>query len=580
MNQKVMKTSILRPLFALLACLPLLACQAGTTRWHEPAKQAIDKQMAAAEQAAAAAAPAVPLPPVAAVAPAPPEPRFDLNANRMPARELFMALVQGTPYSMVVHPDIKGEITLQLKQVTVEEAMQTLQTVSGFAYRREGHRYIVLGQGIQTRIFPVNYLNFDRRGTSDTRVSASELSQNGGGSSSSGSGSSGSSGSSSGGASGQGASSHGNGIQLRTNSESNFWKELKESLEAIVGTDNGRKVVVHPQAGLVIVRAWPEELLIIESYLGATQATINRQVVLEAKIVEVELNDTFQSGINWSVLGDDVWATQTGGGTVLSSGVSEIAGARGNLNPSAFAPVNAGLTSAFGGVFSLAVKSGDFTAFIELLQGQGDVHVLSSPRVSTVNNQRAVIKVGGDEFFVTGITNNTTTTGATTTQIPSVELTPFFSGIALDVTPQIDANENIVLHIHPTVSNVSQKDKSFVISGDTFSLPLAVSSIQESDNVVRAQNGQVIVIGGLMKEASSEINASVPLLGDIPIIGNLFKHKKLTRVKKELVILVRPTVVDNSRHWNDSVRDSHQRINALLGERQASESPSEGDAAQ
>ncbi|MEW5756905.1 MAG: pilus (MSHA type) biogenesis protein MshL [Pseudomonadota bacterium] len=575
-----MTASLFRPLFALLVCLPLLACQAGTARWHEPARQAIDKQMSEAEQhAQPAAAPAAP-PSQAAAEPVAPEPRFDLNANRMPARELFMALVQGTPYSMVVHPDIKGEVTLQLKHVTVEEAMQTLQTVHGYAYRREGNRYVVLGQGIQTRIFPVNYLNFDRRGMSDTRVSASELSQNGGGSSSSGSGSTtGSSGSGSSGG-GTGVSAHGNGIQLKTHSESNFWKELKESLEAIVGTENGRKVVVHPQAGLVIVRAMPEELMTIERYLGATQATINRQVVLEAKIVEVELSDSFQSGINWSMLKGEVWANQTGGGTVLSSGVSEISGARGNLNPSAFAPVNAGLTSAFGGVFSLAVKSGDFTAFIELLQGQGDVQVLSSPRVSTVNNQRAVIKVGGDEFFVTGITNNTTTTGATTTQIPSVELTPFFSGIALDVTPQIDEKENIVLHIHPTVSNVSQKDKTFVVSGDTFSLPLAVSSIQESDNVVRAQNGQVIVIGGLMKEASSEINASVPLLGDIPIIGNLFKHKKLTRVKKELVILLRPTVVDSNRLWGEAVRDTHQRINALMDVRQANEARSEEAPAQ
>lgn len=573
MNQTVMKSTLLRPLLAVLVSLPLLACQAGATRWHEPTQQSIDQQMTEAEQpVATAATPSAPALPAKPADPVAPEPRFDLNANRMPARELFMALAQGTPYSMVVHPDIKGEITLQLKQVTVEEAMQTLQTVSGFAYRREGNRYIVLGQGIQTRIFPVNYLNFDRRGMSDTRVSSSELTQNGGGSSFDSSGSSGSSGAS--------AGAQGHGIQLKTNSESNFWKELKESLEMIIGEEDGRKVVLHPQAGLVIVRAWPEELMTIERYLGATQATINRQVVLEAKIVEVELNDSFQSGINWSMLGGDVWATQTGGGTVLSSGVSEIAGGKGNLNPSAFAPVNSGLTSAFGGVFSLAVKSGDFTAFIELLQGQGNVQVLSSPRVSTVNNQRAVIKVGGDEFFVTGITNTATTTGSTTTQIPTVELTPFFSGIALDVTPQIDERENIVLHIHPTVSNVSQKDKSFVISGDTFSLPLAVSSIQESDNVVRAQNGQVIVIGGLMKEASSEVNASVPLLGDIPVIGNLFKHKKLTRVKKELVILVRPTVVDDTRPWSESLRDTHQRINALMGERQASESPSAGATAQ
>jgi MSHA biogenesis protein MshL len=188
---------------------------------------------------------------------------------------------------------------------------------------------------------------------------------------------------------------------------------------------------------------------------------------------------------------------------------------------------------------------------------------LSSPRVSTVNNQKAVIKVGGDEFFVTSVTAGTAATLSSAATSPSVVLTPFFSGISLDVTPQIDEGSNIILHIHPAVSEVVQKSKAFQISGEDFNLPLASSSIQESDNVVRALNGQIIVIGGLMKEGSTDQDASIPFLGDIPILGNAFKHKRVARIKKELVILLKPTVVDNNQVWENAIQSSEGRMQKL-----------------
>lgn len=478
------------------------------------------------------------------------ERRFDVAANNAPAREVFVGLAEGTPYSVVVHPDVQGNISLDLKGVTFIEALEVLRTVHGFDYERAGNRIMIMGQGMRTRMFSVNYLNLARKGTSETQVASTDLNA--------------------GGSSGQSSTDGGGGkqqnISVTTQSEANFWKELKETLEAIVGAEDGRKVIVNPQANLVVIRALPGELDVVESFLGATHDSVNRQVVLEAKILEVRLNDSFQAGVNWAAIGKaggaDYLTSQIGGGSLLNgSGKSEIAGAEFDIERGGrFSPADSSVSSAFGGMFTVGLMTDNFVTFVELLKLQGEVQVLSSPRVSTVNNQKAVIKVGGDQFYITGITSNDTqvVNNVAVPTPPEVELTPFFSGIALDVTPQIDDKGNIVLHIHPTISDVEQTTRAFTLGGSAYELPTAVSDVQESDNIVRAQSGQIIVIGGLMKEGISEQTASVPVLGELPVVGSLFQHKRRTRVKKELVILLKPTVVGSEEQWKrelGSVRD-------------------------
>jgi MSHA biogenesis protein MshL len=227
-------------------------------------------------------------------------------------------------------------------------------------------------------------------------------------------------------------------------------------------------------------------------------------------------------------------------------------------------PINGFVTNTLGGAFSIAANFADFNAFIELLKLQGRTRVLSSPRVSTLHNQKAIIKAGSDEFFVTGVHSDTTTGTATTTSV-DLELTPFFSGVALDVTPQISDDGRVLMHIHPSISDVTDQQKVLSVRGQTDELPLALSQVRESDSIVRARSGQLIVIGGLMRESRKRTGYKTPLLGDIPLAGRLFRSDRNQTVTTELVILLRPIVVDDGE-WPTLVDESNQRVEDLTRE--------------
>ena len=503
--------------------------------------------------------------------------RFDLNVNNAPANQVFMAIVSGTRYSMVVHPDVRDPISVNLKDVTVAEALETLRELYGYEYRVQGNRITVQPVSMQTRVFQVNYLQAKREGRSDVRVSSGSITD------APTAGTGGVPGTVAPGAIGGTATATGGlpqrlteSTRVTTSSESNFWGDISKSLAAIVGTADGRSVIVNPQSGVIVVRALPAELRNVESFLRAMQVIVERQVVLEAKIISVTLNNTYGAGINWAGFRDG--STRAAGGvirpgtTIGNTGTLSTPTARaadGTLATDSAFTATLGAASSLaagvgtpGSIFGLALQTSNFAALLTFLETQGRVNVLSSPRVAAINNQKAVLKVGTDDFFVTNISTTSTTSGTSTTVAPTITLQPFFSGIALDVTPQIDEFNNIILHVHPQVSNVVERRKLVDLGAlGTFSLPLASSNINETDTIVRVQDGNIVAIGGLMRESSTTDRSQVPGLGDTPGgFGMLFGQRGRTNGKSELVILLKPTIVHSDRNWQEDLAETRERI--------------------
>jgi len=596
--------------------LPVIALAALTACTIGPPKErptALDAANAALREAAEAR-PAKPsseavlqslLPPMTATMPRPESSdltqRFDLTVTNASAPQVLNAIVSGTAYSMVIHPGIRDSISLTLKNVTIPEVLNTVREIYGYDYRIEGTLIYVLPAALQTRLFKVEYLTGSRRGTTDMRVASNAVEVTPGGS----------------GAAARPATAAvpgalttppGQSTYVETASINDFWRETYTTLSvltgcvapttppnlslplSVLGCDgaNGRRLIVSPQSGTVLVRAMPDELKSIATFLRTSQATVERQVLIEAKILEVALNDGFETGINWagfftrvpgetSAVGMLTPGTRlgtTGSGVLiqgsplarnfpnpLTAGVSETGAILGGTGRA----LDNAITAA-GSIFGFAFQGKNFAALLSFLESQGVVHTLSSPRIATMNNQKAVLKVGNDSLFVTRITGGSTQAATTiglapTVTSPTFDVQSFFSGIALDVTPRINDDGTILLHVRPSVTDVTQSLQTFNLGAlGVYTIPLVTNAVSETDSVIRAGDGQIVAIGGLMRNVQKENRNQVPGIGNLPYLGAAFRNVSQTSEKRELVILIKLTVVQGEDTWAKNILDTRDRV--------------------
>lgn len=426
-----------------------------------------------------------------------------LAVNNMPVSKFLMNITAGSQYSVLVDNRIKGNITFKLNHVTVPEAILMVANYKGYGLTREGNIYSVTPSRLETHIFEINHLDISRSGGSDIGMGAGGLDEGGGAVASS----------------------------VKSEFKTAFWERLKETVDLIIGEKGkGTSVVINPASGLIVVKAYPDQIRKIQKFIDESDKILGRQVIIEVKVLEVSLKQQFSSGINWKLFG----ASSDGIGTASAPAASNI--------------------------FNVHVVSGhNFSSVLRMLSYQGHVSLVSSPRISTLNNQKALIKVGSDQYYVTNVSTNNATSGAMAGQTSSsINMKPFFSGLSLDVTPQISANNSVILHIHPVISNVSESTKNIVLEGKTVRLPSAASSVKESDNIVRAQSGQIIIIGGLMSRDATVNRGSVPGLEKLPL-GRLATSKQDQSENSALVILIRPIVV-GKHTWRQRLKESAARL--------------------
>jgi len=523
-------------------------------------------------------------------------PKLTLSARDVDVKTVLFAISSEISQNVVIDPTIESNVTVDLKDVSLETALSNILKPLHLKYVIDGKTITIGREELETRIFQLDYVISQRTGLSNMN-------------SSSGNGRSGQTSASSGstGTSGSGRSTS----SVRSTEIANIWNEVISNLKKIVtrskssnssnsssssgnsssngtsgtsgtsglggssaatgllsslsgsgsggsstlsaagiggglassttvdetaeGEPNKPYFTANKQAGLIIVRDYPDVLLRVAEMLEVVEGSAQRQVFIQAKILEVTLKDEYRLGIDWSKISPLTIASSTeGAGTFL-----------GSLK-------NATLTGSSPFTFGLA--NANFSLIVSALSQQGEVNVLSNPKIATLNNQRAVIKVGTEDvFFLPQTTAATTTTAAVTTfTVESVTI-----GIVLDVVPQISSDGDIMMSIN---TSITEQNGTRTTPDGITSVPIL--DIREASNVVLAENGQTIVLGGLMKTKSEDKDNSVPLLGEIPIVGRLFQSKDRTNEKSELIIMLTPQIMVGK-----AVDEEKAKQLAMLGKR-------------
>ncbi len=428
---------------------------------------------------------------------------FSFSLRDGDVRESIRAIGKQYDYNVVFERDVAGTTTVDLKNVTMRKALEYILEPLGFAYKMEDRTIYVSKPKLETKIFTINYLALKKTATSTVEW------KGGGSSSKSGTGGT--------------TSSEAKTLEIKSETVSDLWKSLEDNIKATLSADG--KLVVNSQAFSIMVTDYPKHLQRVSMFLESLEKSMYRQVVIEAKIVEVRLNAGSRQGVNWELIGSRI------------GGFATI-GARQNFpTPATFL---GDYTEYFKFMVGSPSSSGDLNitnTYIELLKTQGETRVLATPKVATLNNQRAVIKSTTQEvYFEEQQSSASGSSGTIATFSPK-----FMNvGVVLDVIPQIDNEGNIILSIHPIYST---KDGS-VRSPNPLSLgTVPIISTRETDTIVRVKDGETVIIAGLLYEIKYWDEKSVPGLGSVPLLGFLFRSSTEKTQNAELIIFLTPKIV-------------------------------------
>ncbi|MEO1201530.1 MAG: pilus (MSHA type) biogenesis protein MshL [Pseudomonadota bacterium] len=489
-----------------------------------------------------------PTPPVVAEPPAQPEPEpvetYTVVVKDVPAPDLLFSLARDAGLNLDLQTTLDRTVTLNAVERPLQEILGRIASQAGMRYQLLGSNLLIEDDLPYWHNYPIDYVNVSRGAESEVGVATqiatsggSVLQQQGAGA----------------GGGGQQQDGQGNLSKtvLKNQSQSDFWASLEEGLESIIKSsgqsdapESHNPVIVNSMASVVTVFGSQANHLDVQRYLNRVMANAARQVLIEMTIVEVELSDNYQAGVDWSRV-----AADTGDGWNLST---DLLGA--NLGSSPFVVLNYADTDSSGNSVSATVR---------LLQQFGDTKVLSSPKVMALNNQTAILKVVNETvFFTVELDIRDATINIPERRNFTSELHTIPVGLVMSVTPQVSNSGFVSLNIRPTISRITgfAVDPAPRLLGADFDNLIPEIQVREIESLLQVLDGRTIVLGGLMQNEEKSTKDGVPGLARIPGVGRLFSYNTDEVVKTELVIFLKPTIIKNGElpPGSDRVSDYYQ----------------------
>ena len=475
----------------------------------------------------------------------------NIQARNSALGDILHVIADAAGLNLVISDGVQQDrsITITLKRVTADDALSTILNSADYFYTIKDNILSVEATG--TKEFELGHpalvqgYNVDVGG--DILGSAAALTASSGG---------GSSGSSSGSGSNSGSGSSGSSnikgtVTQSTKSDTkafDFWESLEKSLQSMLNKrDNAtaagqqatpprsnsvepqQNVVINRLTGTIVVTATRRNLISIEKYLDLVKAALNRQVLVEARVIEVQLDDSLKFGIDWDFLNNIRWFNTTGA----------AAGGFGNAATAATNALNTG-------AFRLGYGGGNVQALLTALKTQGEVKTLSNPRINVMNGQTALLTVGRNTNYVSKVTS-TTSTGTTPITTFTVDTSNVLSGIMIGIAPNINSKGEISMAITPIISDLVSLTPTNIGSGSNATqIQIPVVDLRELSTTVKVRNGEMIVIGGLISNKNNMQDEKFPLVGDIPWLGTLFSRKNYQDKRTELVVVLQPYLIGSN----------------------------------